>query len=255
VSSLVRGGVAVFYAVHGTATDRVPLLLSHGFGASSAMWSPNLSALSRDRRVITWDLRGHGRSDSPDDPAQYSQEASVDDMAAILDACGVGRAAIGGLSLGGFLSLAFRLAHPERVAALLLFDTGPGYRDLAGRERWNAWAIAQAEAFEADGLAALGQSPEVQGGQKDPKGLAMAARGILPQRTADVIDSLPAVRVPTLVLVGSEDRPFLKAADYMAERIPSATKRVIEGAGHASNLDRPADFDAAVTAFLRTVDS
>src|SRR6478752_751732 len=99
-TSLDRDGVAIRYQVHGTASERTPLLLTHGYSASSAMWRPNLAALAEDGLVITWDSRGHGRSASPPDPARYSQEASVGDMAAILDACGVGRAAIGGLSLG-----------------------------------------------------------------------------------------------------------------------------------------------------------
>ena len=169
-----RDGVPISYEVYGKATEATPLLLSHGFGASSTMWKPNLAALSRDRLVITWDLRGHGRSASPDDAAQYSQAESVADMSAILDACDVERAAIGGLSLGGFLSLAFYLVHPERVTALLLFDTGPGYKDEAARQRWNKWALAQAESFDSDGLAALGSGPEVKG--------VITIRGALPVR-------------------------------------------------------------------------
>jgi pimeloyl-ACP methyl ester carboxylesterase len=85
VSVIDRDGVAISFEVHGDATDTTPLLLSHGFGASSAMWAPNIAELSRIRRVITWDLRGHGRSASPDDPAQYSQAASVEDMRTVLD--------------------------------------------------------------------------------------------------------------------------------------------------------------------------
>ncbi len=252
---LDRDGVAIHYEIHHRGGDGIPLLLSHGYGASAAMWRPNLDELSRRRPVITWDIRGHGRSASPRDPACYTQSASVADMAAILDACGVGAAAVGGLSLGGFLSLAFHLAHPERVAALLLFDTGPGYRDDAGRERWNRWAIARAEAFERDGLSELGDSAEVRGGRHDPQGLALAARGILVQQTAEVIESLATVQVPVLVVVGAEDRPFLKAADYMAQHIRGATKAVIEAAGHASNIDQPAAFDAVVLRFLDGVDS
>src|SRR5262249_17963487 len=142
------------------------------------MWKPNLRALTEKRRVVTWDMRGHGRSDSPRDPASYSESASVADIAAILDACGIARAAIGGLSLGGCLSLAFHLTHPARVAALLLCDTGPGFRQGDARERWNAYAVSRAEAREQQGLAALSTSPEVGAGPHDPNGLALAARGI-----------------------------------------------------------------------------
>ena len=250
MSVLDRAGVTISYEVHGDATEGMPLLLSHGFGASSAMWAPNIATLSQTRRVITWDLRGHGRSDSPENQAQYSQAASVEDMDAVLDACGVERAIFGGFSLGGYLSLAFNLAHPERVGALLLFDTGPGYKDDAARLRWNGWALARADSLETEGVGALGPSPEVGPGPHDPCGLARAARGILTQNNSEVIDSLPEIGVPTLVLVGSDDRPFLAAADYMAVRIPTATKMVVGKAAHASNIDQPAAFNAAVSGFL-----
>ncbi len=88
-------------------------------------------------------------------------------------------------------------------------------------------------------MAALSSSPEVRAGPHDPRGLACAARGILTQQTSEVILSLPEIRVPTLVLVGSHDRPFLAAADYMAARITTATKMVIGNAAHASNIDQP----------------
>ncbi len=89
--------------------ERPPVLLTHGYSASAAMWAPNLPALAKDRQVITWDNRGHSRSDSPEDLAQYSEDLAVEDMAALLDRAGVERAVVGGLSLGGYLSLAFHL--------------------------------------------------------------------------------------------------------------------------------------------------
>ena len=193
-------------------------------------------------------MRGHGRSDSPDDPAQYSQEACVADLAALLDTCGVGAAVVGGHSLGGYLSLAFRLAHPDRVAALMLIDTGPGFKQDAGRARWNEMAEGFALGFETRGLDVLAASPEINAGPHDPQGLARAARGILTQADDRIISSLPDIDVPTLVVVGDQDRPFLNAADYLAAKIPGATKVVITEAGHAPNLDQPARFDAAVTA-------
>jgi pimeloyl-ACP methyl ester carboxylesterase len=251
VRFLERDGVCIAYELHGEGRAGVPLLLTHGYSSSAAMWAPNVEALAEDRPVLTWDVRGHGESDSPDDPALYTEIASVQDMVAILDSSGVERAAVGGLSLGGYLSLAFHTQHPERAAALLLFDTGPGFRSAKSREQWNRWANAQAEAFDAEGLGALSSSSEVRRGCHDPAGLARAARGILVQRTSTVIDSLTTIGVPTLVLVGSEDAPFLTAAQYMATRIPAATKVVLADAGHASNLDQPDAFNRAVRGFLR----
>jgi pimeloyl-ACP methyl ester carboxylesterase len=218
------------------------------------MWKPNLAALARDRQVITWDIRGHGRSAAPADRSLYSEEASIADMAAVLDACGVRRAAVGGLSLGGYLSLAFHLAHPARVSALLLFDTGPGFKQDRARERWNAYAEARVDALERDGLAALSTGAEVGPGPHDPIGLALAARGILTQRDSRVLESLPAIRVPTLIVVGEHDEPFLAATDYMAAKIPGAVKVVLRDAGHAANIDQPNAFNAVVSDFLAQVD-
>jgi pimeloyl-ACP methyl ester carboxylesterase len=251
VRYLDRDGVRIAYELHGEGGAGPPLLLSHGYSSSAAMWAPNIEALAADRPVLTWDIRGHGESDSPDDPRLYTEVVSIQDMAAVLDACGVERAAVGGLSLGGYLSLAFHAQHRERVDALLLFDTGPGYRSVKSREQWNRWAHAQADTFEAEGLDALSSSSEVRRGRHDPAGLAHAARGILVQRTSAVIDSLRTIEVPTLVLVGAEDAPFLTAAQYLATRIPEATKVVLADAGHASNLDQPVAFNRAVRDFLR----
>ena len=246
-----RNGVHVYYEDYGTGP---PILLSHAFSAGATMWDGQVAAFEADYRVVVWDMRGHGRSDSPEDQAQYSTEETVEDMAAVLDACGIGRAVIGGLSLGGYVSLAFYLKYRERARALMLFDTGPGYRNPRARESWNETAFARAEAFEARGLAALGGGGEAGGGaHRSALGLAKAARGMLAQFDSRVIDSLPAVAAPTLVLVGAKDEAFLAATSYMAQKIANARKVVIEDAGHMANLDQPAAFNAAVRAFLAEI--
>ena len=251
---LDRDGVAIHYEIHGPTAgggDAPALLLSHGYGATAQMWSGNLPALARDRKVITWDIRGHGQSDSPAEADRYSEELSVQDMAAVLDAAGEQAAVIGGLSLGGYLSLAFNIRYPERVTALVLCDTGPGYRRDEPREQWNESAHRRAAQLEAKGLAALGEGAEVKTGRhRSAEGLALAARHILTQRDSSVIDSLVGIKVPTLVLVGANDKPFLAAADVMASKIPGATKAVIPDAGHAANIDQPEAFDKAVLDFL-----
>ena len=234
--TITRAGVRISYEVHGTRGGQLPLLLTHGFGESAAMWAPNVAALSAGRPVITWDLRGHGASDSPEDQARYTQQACLEDMAALLDAAGADRAVLGGLSLGGYLSLAFRLADPRRVAALLLFDTGPGFRNDEARRRWNEQSLRTADRLERSGQAALGR--------------ARAARGMLTQRDGTVIESLPSVDVPTLVLVGADDTDFLGAANYLAAKVPMATLVTIPDAGHIANRDQPAAFNEAVTGFL-----
>lgn len=254
--TLDRDGVSIRYDIHGQPTDRPPLLLSHGYAATSAMWNPNLDALTADRQVITWDLRGHGNSDSPPDPAQYAETFALSDMAAILDAAGARTALIGGLSLGGYISLAFTLAHPERTTALLLFDTGPGYNDDKARAQWNEFAAKRAAELDAKGLAALGGSAEVAAAQhRSAAGLANSARGLLTQFDPHVIHGLKSVPVPTLVLVGADDTRFLLAAKYMADYIPDSTKVVVPDAGHAANMDQPAAFNQAVLNFLAKVEA
>ena len=176
---LDRAGTNLYYEVTGPQTDRVPLLLTHGYSSSAAMWTGNLPALSRDRQVVTWDIRGHGRSDSPDDPAQYSEAISVDDMAAFLDLIGAERAVVGGLSLGGYLSLAFHLRFPDRVTALVVCDAGPGYRRDEARAKWNTETVDRyATQFEQRGLDALGTSPEIVASQqRNPLGLSPSRPG------------------------------------------------------------------------------
>jgi len=248
MATLDRDGVNIYYEDHGSGPA---VLLSHGYSATSRMWAGQVEAFKDRYRVITWDMRGHGQTDSPDDPGAYSEAATVEDMAAILRHLGIEKAVIGGLSLGGYMSLAFHLAHPEMTRALMLFDTGPGYRNPVGREGWNETARRRAEVFEAKGLDALGSGAEVRIAQhRSAQGLAHAARGMLAQFDSRIIESLEHISVPTLVLVGDQDQPFLGATDYMVNKIPGATRAVIENAGHASNIDQPEAFNAAVESFL-----
>ena len=216
------------------------------------MWNTQISALVARYRVIVWDMRGHGETDDPEDPAAYSAALTVEDMAALLRRCGIDRAVIGGLSLGGYMSLAFHLAHPEMVRALMLFDTGPGFRNADTRRAWNERVQQRAHDLEARGFAALGDSDEVRASKhRSARGLAGAARGMLAQADDDhIIAGLDKIAVPTLVLVGADDTHFLAAADYMARKIPGVVRVTIPGAGHASNLHQPEAFNRAVTDFL-----
>ncbi|HEY1751385.1 MAG TPA: alpha/beta fold hydrolase [Caulobacteraceae bacterium] len=246
---LKRDGVELYYEVHGSGT---PVLLTHGYSSSSHMWAGQVAPFAARYQLITWDMRGHGRSDYPADLAEYTEAATVADMAAILDAVGVKKAVIGGLSLGGYMSLAFHLAHPERTLALLIIDTGPGYKSDEPRAGWNATAIRRAERLESEGLPApgAGGAETRTAPHRDATGLARAARGMLTQHDARVISSLPEINCPSLVVVGAKDQPFLAASDYMATKIPGAQKVVIPDAGHAANIDQPEAFNAAVLGFL-----
>jgi pimeloyl-ACP methyl ester carboxylesterase len=253
VPQINRDGVAIHFEARGAGPV---VLFTHGYCASGRMWAPQLEALSSRFRVVAWDLRGHGASDSPEDPDAYSEALAIADMEAVLDAAGAGAApaVIAGHSLGGYLSLAFQQAHPARTRALMLFSTGPGYRRDDARAGWNAYAEKQARRYEERGLAAVPDGEMTAGaGHRSARGLALAARGILAQRDAHVIDGLDAVDVPTLILIGARDERYFAGTDYMAAKIPGARKILIEQAGHAVNLEQPEAFDAALLDFLEAL--
>src|SRR5689334_20345963 len=246
---LNRDGVNIYYEVHGSGP---PLILTHGYSSTSAMWQGQIAALSRHHKLVLWDMRGHGQSDYPESPAAYSEALTVADIAALLDAVGAKQAIVGGLSLGGYMSLAFYRSHPEQVRALLIIDTGPGFKKDDARAAWNKRSLDNADRFDREGLAALKtlSAERANVAHRDASGLAHAARGMLTQRDAGVIETLPHIKVPSLVVVGADDTPFLAASDYMAGKIPGARKAVIPAAGHAANIDQPQLFNDAVVAFL-----
>jgi len=248
-----RDGVEIHYEVHGSGPT---LLLTHGYSSTSQMWQGQVEALSKHHQLVLWDMRGHGRSDYPDDASAYSEALTVADMAALLDAAGAESAIVGGLSLGGYMSLAFYRAHPQRVRALLIIDTGPGFKKDDAREAWNKRADETADRFEREGLNVLKSASRERSSvsHRDASGLARAARGMLTQRDARVIELLPTIKVPSLVVVGADDTPFLAASDYMAAKIPGAKKAVIPAAGHAANIDQPQAFIDALLPFLDSLD-
>ena len=253
---LNNNGVQLHYEVHG---DGPPLLLSHGYSSTSAMWNAQIPPLSEKYKLIIWDMRGHGASDYPLDQSAYSEEHTVADMAAILNATckPAEKVIVGGLSLGGYMSLAFYRRHPERVRALLIIDTGPGFKKDSARDEWNKTARATGERLKREGLSVLqSASPErARVTHRNADGLVRAAFGMLTQRDASVIESLAGVKVPSLVVVGGDDKPFLAASEYMQQKIPGAKKVIVPDAGHAVNIDQPQAFVEAVMNFLHDMES
>ncbi|MDA1099224.1 MAG: alpha/beta fold hydrolase [Proteobacteria bacterium] len=246
---LDRDGVRLYFEDSGG--NGMPVLLTHGFGASTAMWRGQVEAFRDRYRFITWDMRGHGATECPDDRGLYSQRHTAEDMRALLDHLEVEDAVIAGHSLGGFMSLAFNVRYPERVRAMVLQGCGPGYRNDAARETWNQRAESRARALDDGGLAALGGNSEVTVSiQNSAAGLALAARGILSQVDARVIDSLSGIAVPVLIVVGDGDTPYLVGSDYMASHIPGAVYVLVADAGHGVNVDQPEVVNKALGDFL-----
>lgn len=239
-------GTTIAYEIHNPNASRIPLLMTHGYSATSSMWAPNIDALAAERPVLVYDQRGHGQSGAPEDPSRYSEAASIADVDVLIDELGVDRAILLGMSLGGYITLAYHLAHPQRVAAMVLQDTGPGYKSDTAREAWNKVCEQLTARVVAAGSTG-GTSPEVTAAHhNNPAALALVAEGVLKQRDARVINSLPTIAVPTTVIVGEHDTNYLAGSDYMQSRIPGAEKIIIPDAGHAANIDQPEAFNAAV---------
>lgn len=235
-----RNGTRVYYEVHGSGR---PVLLTHGFSETLEMWRGQVDALAARHSLILWDMPGHGRTICPDQPEYFTEDETIADMGAIIDALGLTQVVVGGLSLGGYMSLAFHRSLPERVAGLLVVDTGPGFRHDEPRNAWNMRALATAAKHDE----------RARSGNAASAGLANAARGMLTQRDASVIECLSGISCPTMVVVGANDTPFLAAADMMANKIPHAEKHVIPGAGHMANIDRPEAFNGVVLSFLERI--
>lgn len=262
----IINGISLYYEVAGRGA---PLVLVHGFACGIRIWDPQVRALSRSRRVITYDVRGHGLSEAPREAAAYSQAISVADLHALFRHLGLHRAAVGGLSMGGNIALNFALAHPNMVSALIVADTGAGSDDTAD---WVAGAAGYAEALDGEGMERfadmasasplfaryIGQGPAAERFIRSclmthrAHGVAHTAREVLAKRSTiySLEPRLRELRVPTLLIVGEHDEPCLKVHRFMADTIPGAKHVVLPGVGHLTNLEAPAAFNAAVRRFL-----
>lgn len=261
--TLTVDGVRVHFGDTGGSGPAV--LLFHAFPLSGEMWRPQVAGLRGRYRVLTPDLPGFGRSEPPRDPLASTVEGFARVGAAVLDACGVERAIVGGLSMGGYVTLAFARHFGPRVRALVLADTkaegdAPALR--ARREEQQARIRAEGTGFlfaqMSEGLesaATLAHRPGVRWELRrlmdtsSHAGVIGALEAM--KRRPDALAELPTVAVPTLVLVGSEDPVTTPAmARTLATGIPGAKLVEIPGAGHVTNLSAPGVFTAALSSFL-----
>jgi pimeloyl-ACP methyl ester carboxylesterase len=253
VPKATLNGIQINYEVHGQG---YPVVFLHGFVGTVDMWRSQVEAISAEHKFIIYDARGHGESESPPSVEDYSADIVVEDLRQLLDLLGVEKAVVGGLSMGGYESLRFYLTHPEMVAALILMDTGPGYRNPARRDEWNAQQETQAARIETEDMEAFAaRAPTYTSRERilqlNPVGLANMARRVVAQHDSWVMERLKSIGVPTLVLVGESDTPFLGASEYMERVIPDVRRIVIPNAGHAANQDNPEALNTAVLDFLR----
>lgn len=263
-------GIDLYYEEAGEGT---PLVFSHEFAGSHESWEPQLDFFARRYRCIAYNHRGYPPSTVPDEPAAYSEEQLVDDLRGLLDALGIARAHICGLSMGGAVALKFAIAHPDRCLGVVVAGAGGGSDN---REQWQRDALHTIETFEREGAEAVAafytRGPaRVQFLRKDPRGWqrfyelfrahsaqgsALTMRGVqLKRRTVfEVEDELRGIRTPVCIMVGDEDETCLEPALLMKRRIPNAGLWIFPKSGHAINLEEPGLFNAAVLGFLTAVE-
>jgi pimeloyl-ACP methyl ester carboxylesterase len=256
-------GIEMVYDDAGAGT---PVVLLHGFPFNRSMWRGQAQALGDTCRVVAPDLRGQGETSLGEAKGAATMEEMAADVAALLDELNVGRAVVGGLSMGGYVALAFCRAFPERVRALVLADTraradtddARRTREATARRALSEGMAPIADAMLPKLLSAetLERRPETAARVREmmlatnPEGAAAALRGMALRR--DQTDLLQEIEAPTLILVGGEDAvtpPF--EAEAMRGKIKGSRLVVVEGAGHLSNVERPEDFNRALEDFLR----
>ena len=250
-----------------TAGIGMPLLMIHAGVADSRQWNNEFTEFSQNYHVIRYDMRGYGKSEPVD--GEFSH---LSDLVSLLNSLGIHEPlVVMGCSMGGGLAMDFALTHPSRVKALIMVDAGPGGLEL-DVEAPSKFADAE-KAFEAgnfDKVAEIETQIWFDGMGRTPEQVNQAMRKLvydmdrlalshevkqrgkrLPNMEAPAVDRLKDLDIPVLIIVGSQDTPYmLAAAQYMEEKIKFARKVVIEDAAHLPNMDQPQQFQGIVKGFL-----
>ncbi len=239
------------------------IVLIHGYPFNRSLWADQVTALADRYRVLTLDLRGHGETEAS--AGTSTMKLMAQDISALMDELRIDRAVVGGLSMGGYVALAFYQLFPRRVEKLLLADT----RAQADTKEAKVTRAEQVEQILAEGMAGIVNamlpkllSPETVSKRPDivkrlremmmhtnPEGAAAALRGMAERE--DQTERLSQVNVPTLIVVGKED-PITPVADSekMHDGIAGSQLVVIENASHVSNIEQPEQFNRALQEFL-----
>jgi len=260
------GDIELAYRIAGRGR---PVILVHGLACGQRMWFHQRRRLSNRHTIVTYDQRGHGQSEAPDDARRYSGAHLARDLAGIVDALGYDKIAVVGFSLGGGPALALAAARPERITHLVLADVGSGADD-AWRIQWLArrWVdFAERTGWDEllpDMLRSDFFKSYANRGRRYRRHMAGLIRAtpliglrhtlsqVLGQRKSlfRMHSTLQAIKVPTLVMLGRYDYICRNAARLLSENIPHAVLHRIEAAGHMSALERPDQFSDTLAAFF-----
>ncbi len=266
-------GVRLYYEESGTGT---PLVFVHEFAGDLRSWEPQLRHFSRRYRCIAYNARGYAPSDVPEDVERYSQEHARDDIRCVLEALGIAKAHVVGLSMGAFATLHFGMKYPDRAHSITIAGGGYGAHP-AHYAQFQADAKANAKAMREKGMAhfafTYGHGPtRVQLATKDPRGFAEFLRMLSehsPLGSANtmlgyqgrrpplygLVEEMQKIRVPTLILAGDEEEPCLEACLLMKRCIPAAGLAILPRSGHAINLEEAALFNRLLEDFLHQVEA
>lgn len=267
------GGTRLYYEETGAGT---PILFVHEFAGDYRSWEPQVRYFARRYRCVVYNARGYPPSDVPPDVTSYSQEQAVEDAVAVLDAAGIARAHVVGLSMGGFCTLHLGLRHPGRALSLVVAGCGYGAQPEK-QEAFRAESAAIADLIEAQGMPAFAERyatgpARVQLQNKDPRGWdefrrmlaehsttgsANTMRGVQRGRPSlyALASELAALRVPTLVMTGDEDEGCLEPDLMLKRTIPASGLLVVPKTGHTLNLEEPTLFNQAVLDFITAVEA
>ncbi len=258
------GGVRIAYEHHGSGPA---LNCCHAFGVDRSMWEAQVPRFAETHQVITFDQRGTGESDhpvpAPGGPDPYTLDTFGDDLRGVLDALGIERARVVGLSMGGATALSFATRWPGRVEALILASTMASRLPAPIVERARLIEQIMARDGLAEAYRVYFNGPLLKGIQKEARFMAQidgwAARatphGFLGNYRVTIdrpslFEALPRISAPTLVMVGENDTYYLDEAEAMSRQIPDARKVIMKGVGHALSVEAPDRFADEVLGFL-----
>jgi pimeloyl-ACP methyl ester carboxylesterase len=266
-------GVRLHVEVHG---DGDPLLFIHEFAGDHRSWAPQIEHFAQRYRCLTYAARGYRPSQVPEALAAYSQERAVADAISVLDAAGIERAHVVGLSMGGFCALHLARIFPDRVRSAVVAGCGYGSApDVQARFQRECEAIAAA--FTDDGAAAVAvgyaigparvqlqtKNPPAWGtfarqlAEHDARGAALTMLGVQRRRPSlhALADELARIDVPILIVAGDEDEGCLETDLMLKRTMPTAGLCLLPRTGHTCNLEEPGLFNDVVERFLTAVET
>lgn len=233
----------------------VPIVFLHGVGSDKSVWRPQLAHFGRERRAVAFDYPGYGDSDPAPEGTTRDDYASA--IFSAMDELGIDRAHVCGLSLGGVIAIAMSHADPDRCASLILADTfavHPDGKAIYERSLAASGDLRATAEARVDVLLAQPADPAVRSEVVETMARIESAAyriGAEAVWLADQRDRARDIRVPTLILCGTEDRvtpPQL--SNELADLIPGSRLMLIENAGHLGNLEQPDDFNRAIEQFV-----